>query len=63
MSYIQNLFFYRSETQEKIVKLQNENEQALQQLEDAELKASTALKQAGAVEVQLVETQVSAYIP
>lgn len=49
--------FYRLELQEKTVRLQSESEQALQQLEEAELKAAAAFKQAGQADVQLAETQ------
>lgn len=48
----------RAELQDKALRLQAESEQALQQLEEAELKASSALKQAGTTEAQLSEAQV-----
>lgn len=47
----------RSELQEKVIKLQQESENITQQLEDAELKASAALKAANAMESQLTESQ------
>lgn len=50
---------FRSELQDKSLRLQNESDQILQQLEDAELKASAALKQAGTTEAQFAEAQVN----
>ncbi|XP_063701487.1 myosin heavy chain, non-muscle isoform X1 [Culicoides brevitarsis] len=47
----------RSELQEKVIKLQQESENITQQLEDAELKASAALKAANTMESQLTESQ------
>lgn len=52
------LLFVRTEVQEKCVRLQSEAEQALAQLEQAELKASAATKQAGTIGAQLSEAQV-----
>lgn len=50
--------FCRTEVQEKCLRLQSEAEQALQQLEQAELKASAALKQAATAGAQHAEAQV-----
>jgi myosin heavy chain 9/10/11/14 len=47
----------RSELQEKVIKLQQENENISQQLEDAELKASAAIKSASQLESSLTESQ------
>lgn len=47
----------RSELQEKVIKLQQESENIMQQLEDTELKASAALKAANTMESQLTESQ------
>lgn len=45
--------------QEKCIRLQAEADSALQQLEEAEQKASAAAKQSGSVGTQLSEVQVS----
>jgi hypothetical protein len=47
----------RSELQEKVIKLQQETESITQQLEDAEMKASAAIKSASNLESQLTESQ------
>jgi myosin protein heavy chain len=47
----------RSELQEKVTKLSSESENITQQLEDAELKASAAIKSCSNMESQLTETQ------
>ncbi|CAH2207727.1 jg14688, partial [Pararge aegeria aegeria] len=50
----------RSELADKCIRLQSEAEQALQQLEQAELKASAAAKQAATAGSQHNELQVNA---
>lgn len=47
----------RSEVQEKMVKLQQEADTLTQQLEEAETKASAAIKSASTIEGQLSESQ------
>jgi myosin protein heavy chain len=47
----------RSEMQEKMLKLQQESDQLTAQLEDAETKASAAIKSASTIESQLSESQ------
>jgi len=47
----------RSEMQEKMLKLQQESDVLAQQLEDAETKASAAIKSASTIESQLSESQ------
>ena len=49
---------YRSEVQEKCIRLQSEAEAAAGQLEQAELKASAAVKHSATVGAQLAEAQV-----
>lgn len=51
----------RAELADRVAKLANESESISNQLEQAELKASTAVKSAATMETQLSETQVCTY--
>ena len=48
----------RAELADRVSKLLNESESITNQLEQAKLKASAAVKSAGTMETQLTETQV-----